>query len=519
MPYRFSCDFSASAGNPKASLLQAFELSNNTKAYFHHLENNNTDYIHLGFAFLRDEEIVIDCYQVPPEFDLNAYSEQINAQISPKKVTFIQQTGPYPEQVEKTMQRKSVRAAIIDKHPDHIEANRGTVLELLDKSIVNLHIDNALQHRIHAAFLFGIKFLKQLKHDDALFFFDKAFSLYKSVPQTDLLKEVNMLSLLKLKATTYIEQEKFEKAQKIYENILRKITPRFNHGNSLVKEIILLLIKSLIEQKKFSEVWQQLALFKPSDIKISNKQEKYQHARLLTYFGFALLDQNQPNIAIDAFKKAKEYFEDAEYCEDFDYAMALLHIALHTFNTIDNDLIDNDIIQANVEFAFTAFSILLTWQEDHKIITESNNIGLICINIQFNDLALEFFNYSKQVLASSNIPNKAVIEAATLSNIALTYARLGKTNDAIKNYVLSYDTHPNRDVLVALAGQYEEEGRFHDAIQCLQEAYDQVDENSPEGMYIKPFLENNKRQKIENEMGSRGECASERFTAARPSMN
>lgn len=518
MPYKFSCDFSAIAGKPKASLSQAFELSNNTASYYHSLATDNTDYIHLGFAFLPDEAIEIDCYQVPPEFDLNAYSQQINAQISPKKATFFQKTGPYPDQVKKVEQRRSVRAAVMAKHTGTIEESRSAVLEVLNKTIVDLHVENELQERIHAAYYFALTFYKQLKYDDALFFFDIACNLYQLMPETDQLKDLNISSFLILKAITYIKQKKFAEAQEIYETVLQKLTPRFNHANLLVKEINLLLLKSLIEQGKFSEVSQRLTLINPLNIKASNKQEKYQYARLLAYFGFTLLYQNQPNQAVAAFKKAKIYFEDAEYCQDIDYAMALLHIALHTFNTIDNDLIDNDIIQANVEFTFTAFSVLFAWQEHPKIITESNNIGLMCINIQFYDHALEFFNYSKQVLALSNIPNKAVIEAATLSNIALTYARQGKTDDAIKNYVLSYDTHPNHDVLVALAGQYEEAGRFHDAVQCLQEAYDQVDENSPEGICIESLLENNKRQKIEKEMGGQGECASEMSTAVRLSM-
>lgn len=519
MPYKISCDFSAITGNPKASLVQAVELLNNTNSYYHHLENNNIDYIHLGLTFLADMEIVIDCYQIPPEFDLNAFSEQINAQCSPKKVTFIQQPGPYPHQVEKVNQRRAVRTLIISKDSNNDEASRHAAVELLDKTIVELHVDNALHHRIHAAYIFGINFFKHLKYDDALFFFNAALSLYESAPETDQLKHLNILSLLKLKATTHNAQKQFEEAQKIYEDILQKIIPQLGNKNPLVKEISLLLIKSLIEQGKFAEVVQQLSLFDAAEIKISNKQEKYQHARLLSYFGFVLANQKKSDNAVNTFKEAKKFFEDAEYYKDIDYAMALLHIALHTFNTNANaDIIDHAIIHDGVELAFTAFSILLDWQENPKIITESNNIGQLCINMQFNDLALDFFNYSRQVLANTNIPNKSVLEAKTLSNIALTYVKLGKTEDAIKYYIQSYDTHQSHDVLLALADQYTESGRFHDAAHCLQEAYDQVDENSPDGENIKSLLANNKRHKIQAEMDRQDECASEQSSAARLSM-
>jgi tetratricopeptide (TPR) repeat protein len=455
MPYHFSCDFSASS-NPIASLLQAFELSNNSYYYFAQW-GNELDYLGQAFSYLSDDEITIDCYQVPPDFDLDGFSRTFN-QHSPKKITLNNRAGHYPAQTEKHQEIQLGLVTINTLLSEDVMQNSTALIEKIKQATQNLQPDIARYLQMVSFYQIAMKYIEKLRNNDAFIFLELAIKICESSPETDQLKNLNISFLLSKKASIFILQKEFLKAEELIKNILQRLPPVLPLGNVFIFEIKLLYIRSLIEQNKFIDALTQLPYIYTFHL-IENKRicALYQTlSGLISYY------YNQKDVARFSLLDAKRIYEETQDTQNVNYAEVLTLLGLDS--ALNHDL------ENACALSSKGIRILCERLECEKAFSAAYQMGEILAQLNKYETAIYYFRFIKELIVDINMQNQAKRLASTLAQLAAIYAKQEKYNQALTHYAQSFNTDQNLSILIAMAPLYAKLGRFNHAVNCLKEA-------------------------------------------------
>jgi tetratricopeptide (TPR) repeat protein len=480
MSYILPCDFSADQ-NPIHCIIAALEMKCNAPHLFSEFGVNLSD-LQDAFAFIPDQEIIIECYQTSVALNLDTFCAQLNNGKSKKKFTLIKKTEPYLRQAEIRRHIESDCQNIMaklpnDNFPDYQHALM-VIQQVLDATPLSLN-HRKLYHELKIVYKMGEVFEQKMRFDNALGCYERAITLCESQSacESNHLNHLNLIFLMLKKAQIFSLKSDYHSAQKIYEALLPKLSSVLYEHDIFLINIKIIHINTYIRQEKIDLAVNDIVSLKNILPGIINSTNHYTHAMLLSYLGLIYSYHNNQLDALRLLQSAITYFEKSDQPENYYYALSLLEVS-------KSDISKGDFVNADFK-SRKAFQILHNLREVSTMLRETYKIGILFLEKNQFDYAMPYFEQAKIVLEKMQIENPSISLAQVLNEIAFIHSKKDRIEQALATYIESFQVKPNANVMIIIINLHIRLNHLREAMNCLQNITPLVRENSPEAEEVK----------------------------------